>query len=178
MSLSKGIKKHELDFEILETNNTKRLVFLDTSIYYTNPTTPVLHLVKPGGEQVILNVSHGEINTFNSHSLGLTNPLTGDDTTAIPDGVWQAVYRICPYNELYTSKFFVRFEIINECLYNVYRNFDTECCGVENDQLKKCLNDIYLLMESAKANAYKNLKEKAEKDYSLAVKKINKIIKK
>lgn len=173
----KGLRKHELDFEILETNNPKKLVFLDTSVYYTNPVTPILHLVKPGGEEVLLNISHGEINTFNSHSLGLTNLLNGDDTAAIPDGVWQAVYRICPYNELYVSKFFVRFETINECLYNVYKNFDTECCSASNELLKKQLNDIYLLIESSKANAYKNLKDKAEKDYSLAVKKINKLIK-
>lgn len=172
----KGLKKHILDFEILETNNPYNLIFLDSSSYYTDPTTPILQLVEPGtNDEIIVNISSGKANVFNSHTLGKTNALNGDSITKIKDGVWQATYRICPYNDLYKVKYFVRFEQINECLYKIYKDFDTECCTQNNESLKKQLNDIYLLMESAKANAYNNLKQKAEKDYALAVKKIKKL---
>lgn len=177
MSNSKGLRKHQLDFEIIETNNTKTIVFLDSSNYFTNPTTPVLQLTPPGDYgQVIVNIDFGKLNTFNSHTLGFTDYLRGDDTTELPDGVWEAVYRICPYNELYVVKHFVRTEQLNECLFKIYKDFDSECCGENVERIKKQLSDIYLLLESAKVNAQLNYKSKAEKDFALASKKVNKLI--
>lgn len=173
----KGLQKHHLDFEILETNNTKTIVFLDSSVYFTNPTTPVLQLQPPGSTSLItVNVDFGKINTFNSHTLGLTDVLRGDDTTHLADGVWKAIYRICPYNELYTTKHFVRFEYNNECLFKIYENLDTECCEDKYNSVKKQLMDIYILMESAKANAYLNNTDKAIKDFNLVSKKVSKLL--
>lgn len=173
----KGLRKHHLDFEILETNNPKTIVFMDSSNYFTNPTTPVLQLQRPGHNDLItVNVDFGKVNTFNSHTLGITDILRGDDTVVLEDGVWKAIYRICPYNELYVTKHFVRFEYLNECLFKIYENLDTECCEDKYNSVKKQLMDIYILMESAKGNAYLNKVDKATKDFTLASKKINKLL--
>ena len=173
----KGLNEHLLDFEIVPTNNSKTLVFLDSSSYHIAPTTPILQLKAPSRTQdIIVQVTPSQMNYFNSNDLGITNQLIDEALVDLEDGVWQATYRICPYNELYVSKCFVRFELLNKKLAKIYSKFDVECCDEKNEKIKKQLIDIYILIESANANATLNYKDRAQKDYKLVCKKVTSLL--
>lgn len=164
-----GLHEHNLDFEILETGNSKTLVFVDSSTYMEEPERPLLEVIMPGYTKYFLvNVNARNVNTFNSSTLGFNEVLKKECLVDLPDGVWQFKYKICPYKYVYIVKKSMRVTLLLNKLKSLYNKIDlSECAGKNDDLLKIGLVDIHILIEGAKAVVEKNSKM-AEKYYRLA----------
>lgn len=172
-----GIREHKLDFEILETGNTKTLVFLDSSDYMEEPERPLLEVVMPGYTKYFLtNVVARNVNTFNSSTLGLNQVLVQSQLVDLPDGVWQYKYKICPYKYVYKIKKFMRVTMLTNKLKSLYNNIDlSECAGTDDKDLQNTLVQIHVLIEGAKAAVEKDSR-KAQRYYQLADKLVQKAL--
>lgn len=168
--MSLGLKKHNLDFEILDTGNPKTLVFVDSSEYYQEPERPLLEVTLPGySKYFLLNVVARKVNTFNSNTIGLTETLNSHNLVALPDGVWTLKFKVCPYDKVYIQKYHLRTVILEDSLSKIYEYLDFEGCDVERDfKIKQTIVDIILAIESGKANAKKNNVKIASELYSIA----------
>lgn len=173
-----GLHRHIIDFEILPTSNSNVIVFLDESEYFEKPELPLLKILPPGYTKFFqVNINEGEVNVLNSHLIGYTNVLENDALQELPDGIWKFTYMICPYEYLQKTKYFLRYNQLNEVITRIYNNL--ELCE-EDLMSKSCakndLIDIHILLESAKANAESGHIGKSNKDFSLAQKKAKKLL--
>lgn len=178
--MSLGIKKHILDFEILNTGNSKTLVFLDSSEYNGNPEKPLLEVTLPGhNKYFLLNVVARKLNTFNSNTIGLTETLNSHDIVNLPDGVWRLKFKVCPYDKVYIQKYHLRTVTLEE---NIQKFFDwldiSDCDIAETEKYKNDIVDIFILKEAAKANAIKGRIKKASDQYQKANDLITNLLKK
>lgn len=172
-----GVYRHILDFDILETGNTKTIVFLDQSQYMRKPEKPLLEVIMPGYDKYFLvNVQAKKINTFNSNTLKLTAVLKQDYLVNLPDGVWGFRYKICPYDKVFVCKKHMRMALLNEKLTKLHDKIDLADCDIKTDKdIEKDLFKIYSLMEGAKAVVNVNIK-KAQSYYQLADKITQKLL--
>ena len=162
--MSLGLKKHHLDFEILDVDNPKTLVFLDTSEYMEQPERPLLELTLPGHSRYfLLNVVARKVNTFNSNTIGLSEVFDTHCLQELPDGVYTAKYKICPYDKIWVQKHFLRTTLFDRSLDKAftYINLDSE-------REKKEVIDIMLLKEAAKANVKEGLIKKGIEQFKEA----------
>ena len=121
-----GIHQQNLDFEILDTGNTKTLVFLDSSEYYKEPERPLAEITLPGQTKyTLVNIVARQVNTFNSNTLNLTQ-VTGESClTELPDGVYTVKFKICPYKYIFKIKYFLRTNQLTNKLKLIFFNKDT-----------------------------------------------------
>lgn len=79
-----------LSFSILQDLNTSRLLFLDTSVYTSDPISPKLFITFPDFNKVYsVNINSQSINILNTQLLGYTNGIS-----EFPDGVYKIKYQI------------------------------------------------------------------------------------
>lgn len=172
----KGLLKHHIDFEIVNVGNTKIIVFLDCSEYFKCPDTPILDVLVPGySVPFTVNIRYSEANTFNSNTLGLTSKFNGDEPSILPDGIYKYTYKIQPYDGLYKVKYFLRTEVLDDMLEKVYCSVNCTTELADNPNLKREFVEIHVLLESAKANTKYGHIDKGQKDYRLALKKVEKL---
>jgi hypothetical protein len=176
-----AILENNLDFEILDTDNTKIIVFIDASTYVdTNPEKPLLEVVLPGFNQYFLvNIAHSQVTIMNANTIGITNTFSNDYNclSDLPDGVWEFTYRICPYDKVYIKKYVLRAAQLNKKLNLVYKQLENSDCSLKEDRkLKNKLTDINIFIETAKAYAEDCNQEKASNFYQIADKFTNDLI--
>lgn len=176
--MSLGIRKHQLEFDILDTGNIKTLVFADGSSYYGQPDRPLLQVTLPGyNKYFVVNVVAGKINTFNSNTIGMTETLGSSDLADLPDGVWTLNYMICPYDKIYLQKYHLRTTTLESKLDMVYNDYDLSDCSVQEDEkIKADLVDIMLGIASGKANARQGYVKKASEIYQRIDKKVTDLL--
>lgn len=176
-----GTHRNNLDFEILETGNTKTLIFVDSSQYIGHPDRPLLEVFLPGFSKYLLtNVVASQVNTFNSSTLGLNKSLNINFLQDLPDGVWILRYKICPYDFIFIDKKHMRVTQLLVKLQNLYNEISIEeCdCPTQTDSfIQKQLTRIHILIEGAKSVV--NLdSSKAQRYYQLANRLIDDLSKK
>lgn len=173
-------KTNILDFEILDSNNLKNIIFVDASTYSEEPENPILSLLLPGSNKyLIANITPRVVNVLDSHTIGLSQALESWCPVDLPDGVYTYTYKICPYETLKITKSYLRTTLIDKDIAQIYETLSfIECCKDDLTAIKKELVDIYIFLESGKANATLGNIDKAGKDYSIACKKVAKLISK
>lgn len=170
-----GLHRHHLDFEILETGNTKTLVFADSSSYMEEPERPLLEIVLPGFTKYFLvNIQARKVNTFNSSTIGINEVFSEECLVDLPDGVYNFKYKICPYNSVFICKKHMRVALLNEKIAQLNSKIDLADCDTKNDlSLQQDLFKIYSLVEGAKIVVNYDSK-KAQSYYQLADKLVQK----
>lgn len=165
-----GLHKNILDFEILETGNTKTLVFVDSSQYDGVPDRPLLEVIMPGYTKYFLvNVAANQVNTFNSSTIGFNKVLLQSELVDLPDGVWSFKYKICPYNYVYVIKHTMRVTQLLKKVEKILNQVDLgECSTKDDEELQKSFSRIYILIEGARAAAKAGDTNKAYNYYQLA----------
>lgn len=167
------VSKNILDFEILDSDNSKIIVFIDASTYIDkNPEKPILEVVLPGFNQYFLvNIAHSQINVLNANTLGITKTFSDNYNclTDLPDGIWEYTYRICPYDKVHTKKFVLRTALLNKKLNSIYKKLENTDCSLKEDRkIKNKLTDIDIFINTAKAYAEDCNKEKSSNFYQIA----------
>jgi len=93
-----------LSFEILDTGNTKTIVFLDESEYQERPGNPLLEVQFPSlSSPYKLLIRPKETNNITTKLLGFTK-----DIEEFPDGLYNLVYSIEPNHLNYECKKYFR----------------------------------------------------------------------
>lgn len=170
------INVYKIDFYILDINDPKSIVLLDRSNYLFTPEKPRLFITPPGYTGDIEVEYPGISNTLielNSDSIGITE--TCDHTSPfvdLDDGVWQIKMAVCPYEELYAKKCYLKTTQLDCRIEDILLRFDN-CGCIDNQKFKNTIIDIDILLKSAKAEVnICNIKSATDK-YKQAVKLVN-----
>lgn len=164
-----GLHTNHLDFEILDTGNSKTLVFVDSSEYIEQPDRPLIEVTLPGYDKYFLvNVNANAVNTYNSNTLGLSRVMSREGLIELPDGVWKIRFKICPYEYIFKDKYFVRITKLMEKLHKLYNEIDmSECKSKDDKDLQTDLIQVHALIEGSKAIVNQSVK-KSQEYYQLA----------
>lgn len=167
------INTYRIDFLALSSNDTKTIVLVDTSNYLSFPEKPLLDIVPPGYTGFIqVPYVPNSVIVLNSDTLKLTEQCEYNELPDLPDGVYQITMKVCPYDQLYTKKCFIRTSLLES-------QFQNLLLGITDDsiKIKKEIIDIDVLIMSAKAEANVCNIEAATEKYNIAFRKINNLLK-
>lgn len=174
-----GPTSYIIDFAVLENNNPKTIVLLDQSSYLTPAQKPLLQVTLPGFTgSVQVPYAPNTIITLNSDSLSLTEPCDYDYTAELPDGVYEIIMMVCPYNELFNKQCYLKTTQLDVQYRNLLLNLDINCKCLDEKKLKEQIIDADILIQSAKAECSICNIEKSMQKYRTAVKLIESINKK
>lgn len=178
--MSKGLHSHDIGFEIIESMNDKKLLFLDTSEYFEQPESPLIEITLPGfSKYFVIPYISNDVTIITSGSLGLTDILQRSDNSILPDGIYKIKQKICPYKYIWFVKYFLRTTIIDFQIKQLFNAFDELPNPTKEDiKLKKEITDIFIFIESAKADAELGHTERGQKDFQIAQKKVSKLLEK
>lgn len=131
----------KLDFNILETQNPKTLVFVDESDYSDiSPIFPMLQVRFPDMEKSYKALIRTEkVNSIYTTTLGFSSAVSN-----FPDGVYDLKYSIEPHNISYVCKKYMKVD-------NAYSTLKDIVCGItdKDDKYFSKLGEIHLLLLSA-----------------------------
>lgn len=173
-----GIDTYKILFSIVETNNPKTLVLLDQSNYLSVAEKPLLFVTLPGYTgHIELSYAPSTIITLNSDVLQLTENTDYEELADLPDGVYQIKMAVCPYDELYNKQCYLKTTNLDCRLQNILLTYDN-CECIDQKDLKDKMLDIFILIQSAKAEVNLCNVSKAVSKYKTAVLKIEYLEKK
>lgn len=174
-----GIDTYIIDFAVLESNDPKSITILDKSVYLDVPEKPLLDIILPGFTGVIsVPYLQGTIITINSDNLHLTEACEYGELASLPDGVYQITMKVCPYDELFTKKCWLKTSALQAMFQNVLLGLDDTCFLSEDKKVRETIMDIEILLLSAKAEVNICNVQKATLKYQTALKKIQSLAKK
>jgi len=166
-----------LDILVTPTYSKKTLGINDISEYPDDPPiveAPSIEISIPGFDSIILPFVPGELNVFNSASLGLSDVGIEDP---IPDGIYVVRYSITPAESSYVEKTFLRVEKLQETFDTAFMKLDLANC---NDLIKKqqkvTLDTINYFIQGAIASANNCSTTDAMKLYKKAYKLLHNFI--
>lgn len=173
MSSLIGTQTYTINFYIIESNDPKTIVILDQSNYLDQPEQPTLDVIIPGftGSVSKEYIPNG-INVLNSDSLDLTEQCEYDTTADLPDGVYQITMKVCPFDQLYNKKCYLKTTKFYEAYQNLLLNFDITNNTYNQDELKRNIIDLDILIQSAKAEVSQCNVDKGVQKYQAALRKL------
>lgn len=107
-----------IDFDVLETNNPKKLMVGDTSSnWLTAQDKPAyLYITMPGSKkEKVFTFDKGSLTVFNSNNLGLSNPsgCKKDDYLDLPDGLYKLKLQ-SQIEEVFVDKYYLKTDIMEK----------------------------------------------------------------
>ena len=173
------IQSYKIDFSVLDDNNPETLIILDKSTYLDVPEKPLLDIILPGYTGYVeVPYTPSTISLYDSDSLSLTEPCEDGSTSGLPDGVYQIKMKICPYDDFFTDKCFLKSSKFNYAYQTLLLQFDTLSTCYNQQDLKVAIMDLDILIQSAKAEADRCNVERATYKYNAASTKLAAINKK
>lgn len=98
--------KHQLSLEVPDTNNVKVLRIFDTSLYAESfdTTCGLLQITSPGFNlPVNIDVLPHYNLVLNACTLGLQRTGCGENSAAMPDGIYVIRYSVAPNDKVYVE---------------------------------------------------------------------------
>lgn len=141
----------QLNVEPLETCDCKTIAILDTSYYPVAPLNPTLTIEMPGFVPILFSFVTGQVNTYNSYSLGLSSSNTIENLMDLPDGLYTLTYSVDPNDMLFQTKSYMRTCQIEYMFAQKFAR-TVNYCETDSRYMRK-LQQIEVLIEGAKANA-------------------------
>lgn len=141
-----------LDVIILDTHSSKLLAVCDSSVYPAafNISTPTIEITVPNFKTVSIAFVAKSIQLYNSTSLEITCDEDTCVTTQLPDGIYTIKYSIYPAYKYYVIKSFIRVDILQEKLDEVYLKMDlVECDRELEEQDRKLLDTMQAFIDGA-----------------------------
>jgi hypothetical protein len=144
-----------LDLVYIETFSPNYLGIGDVSQYPDsfNPINPSIAITPPGFPKVTTSFQVGNLNIYNSDTLGITCNFDGS-VTKLPDGIYQFTYTLNPAYQYFVNKSFMRTNLIEELLDDAYLKVDiNQCIDKVKREDKLILEQIKFYVEKAVACA-------------------------
>jgi frataxin-like iron-binding protein CyaY len=172
------IYRSYLNIAPIEIGNVFTITVIDTSSYFAYPDTPLLDVWMPGYVvPFVVPFKASLVNTYNSASLGLNDFLKTEGLAVLADGIWKFRYSVCPHDQLFIYKTYMKTTLLDEKIKQIYNKIDLlKCENNDTDYLKNRVVQIQILRESAKAVVEIN-EQKASGDYQAATKLADDILK-
>jgi hypothetical protein len=164
----------KLDILVIPLYDKNLLGIADASTYPTTPpiSSPTIEITIPGFGKINFPFNKGDLNVFNSASLGLS--AVGDPYLPLPDGVYTLRYSVTPAYENFVQKSIMRIEQLQERFDEAFMKLDMmECDAAIKTQQKVELNSIYFFIQGAVAAANNCATDTANKLYMQAFKMLN-----
>lgn len=150
----KDYGKINVDFEVYESNNPKKLIVFDTSDWYHIEEKPAIIEVKVPGftDTVSQYLDKGGANFLTSFTLNL-NCDTCSDEQDLPDGLYEITIKGSP-SKFQNTKHFLRTTKTRIKLDEMFLKVGVECFKTDEDVKKQIdeLNKIQLFLKAAEAN--------------------------
>lgn len=139
----------ELDIDIFDSSNPKKIVVRDASSYlHDTVESPTLSIKLPGFINFIdIDFHRNSINILNSNTLRLTNVITTNEMADLPDGLYQFRYSICPNEKLFVVKNFMKTTLAELALARIIA-FTSKCN--QTQEFKNSILDIIYLLQTSK----------------------------
>ncbi len=167
-----------LDFDVLETNNPKKLIVADTSPNWlgVEDLPAYLYITLPGSKkEKIFTFDKKAIQIFNSTNLGLSpiGDCEKDNYSDLPDGMYKIKMQ-SGIEDHFVEKYYLKtdmleLEISKKLVERALRYYSFE------DGFYKCLQNIELNLKTAKAFTIDCDIKNAMKYYNEAVDEIDKL---
>lgn len=144
-----------IDFDVLETNNPKKLMIGDTSSNWSTAfeDPAYLYITMPGSKKEKQFIfSKKSITVFNSENLGINKVTNACDKTQyydLPDGVYKIKLQSI-YEDIYVEKIYLKTDIIEkEIAKKVVNNALNK--STNNDSFINCLFDLEYRLKVSKS---------------------------
>ena len=173
------IQTYKLDFLFLANNDPKSIAILDQSNYLSEPQLPLLQVIPPGFTGALqVPYAPNTITILNSDNLTITDVTECGELADLSDGVWQITQMVCPYDELYIKKCYLKTTQFDNLYRNILLNYDENLPFIEKIEYEKKIVEVDILIQSAKAETYYCNVEMAVKKYRKALSILNYLNKK
>lgn len=146
----------KLDLLLLDTHNTYSLAIGDISTYPTglNIVSPTMQITPPSFPTVHVTFTERSVNIYNAYNLGLCAIESMSETTPLPDGVYEFKYSIHPHHKYYTTKTFIKTDIIMEKFDKAFLQTDIMNCDADmKARDMRILREINFNIQGAIASA-------------------------
>lgn len=173
------IQTYKLDFLFLPNNDPKTIAIFDRSNYLSEPQLPLLQVIPPGFTGALqVPYTPNTITILDSDNLTLTDVTECGELADLSDGVWQITQMVCPYDELYIKKCYLKTTQFDNIYRNVLLNFNDDLPCIEKNEFEKKIIEADILIQGARAETYFCNVEKAIEKYKNALKIVNYLNKK
>lgn len=147
--------KHQLSLEIPDTNNTQIFRIFDTSQYATDFAAKCgyLQITSPGFKLPVQIEALPYFNlVLNACTLGLFPGNCGDDSSCLPDGIYNIKYSVSPNDKVYVEYNYLRITETLNIYFGELCKLDISGCEppVEIKNKLKELRFIKSLLDTAK----------------------------
>jgi hypothetical protein len=167
-----GLETYKIDFRILP-NDLKTIILVDLSNYLSTPEKPKIEVVLPGFTgSVEFSYVPNTLIVIDSDDLRLTYTNELGPTADLPDGIYQITMKVCPYDELFNKKCYLKTTKLESDYQKLLLSLDLGCGCYDENKLKEAIIDLDILIQSAKAEADICNTEKAAAKYAAAVSKL------
>jgi len=165
-----------IDFEVLKTKNCKILSVMDCSNWsLAEDTTAYISVLTPGSTIAVDNVfTKNQINNLTAVSLKLTDITSYSSLPALPDGVYEVTILRCQGDSKSVTKYHFQDCVIRCQLAKKLLAVDLNCEPCKKELLKE-IQDIWLFLEAAQAQADQCNPNKAMEYYRKAATLLDRI---
>lgn len=174
-----GIETYVIDFDILDSDNPKKILLLDQSNYLTYPKKPLIDVIIPGFTGYVeFPYTPNTIIKIDSDTLKLTDETENEYTADLPDGVYQIIMKVCPYDELFKKKCYLKTSQLDRQYQELLLNLRLGSCCIDESKIIEEIVNIDILLQSAKAETNICNVEDATRKYIVAKQKLDNLAKK
>jgi hypothetical protein len=164
----------KLNFNIVDTHDFKTLGVVDTSWYNPDITveTPTIEILPPGytvAASPFFMIK--ALNVYNSNGLGITRASCEEDLVDLPDGLWKIRYSICPNDQLYIERFFLKTDKIQCAFTQAFLKLDMKCDNPTSAEKRRKLDEVEFWIKSA-ISAANNQNAKDAHDFYIKADKL------
>lgn len=148
--------KHQLSLEVPDTNNVKVLRLFDTSLYGEDLQVDcgLLRVTAPGFNlPVAIEVLPNFNLVLNACTLGLQKTGCGNQSMALPDGIYVINYSVSPNTSVFVEYNYLRTTQITNRYHNMLAELELGACEPDAD-IKEKLAELRLIksfIDAAKA---------------------------
>lgn len=162
----------KLSFQPIDLHACGLLGILDVSYYspLQEQTGMVLQIIRPdrSGAIEVPYIQNG-ITVFNSNSLGITNVMSEEDLTDLPDGAYTVKMSMCPYDQYWYEATFYRTCQLMCKYYKAILKLDlTECQSCFSPETDNELQTVKRFIDGIHANVNDGNIKQATKLYRVA----------
>lgn len=121
----------DLDFQVYDSNDPKKIIILDTSVWEHISNKPsIIEIITPGMKNpIVLNYKKNSVNILNSHNLKLNCGTCGEEYYDLPDGIYEITIKGSP-DRFNKKRFYLKTTTIqsklDELLINNY-DLESDC---------------------------------------------------
>lgn len=144
-----------LDILIIDTHNLTTLAVADNSLYPTgfNIISPSIEIIPPSFPVSTKVFTPSSLNIFNSNDAGITCVDDDCQLAQVPDGYWQLKYTIAPAQTYFTTRSFMRTNLLQQKLSEAFLALDLDHCDetISEQDMKKIDQINYYIQTSISA---------------------------